>query len=159
MAITPKNMCLYKYKGKQRGAFMYGFWGYNSSLTNTIAGISAGLSIANGVLDGFKAKNDGASTGDAIAAGINTAGYGVANALFGSVIDRNTGSYAGSFMNTASMGNPSQATESLFGAALMSSFMRPMFGYPMMYASPMMFSSASFLRAPMMMGNCCCWCC
>ena len=138
---------------------MFGCWGYNPNFTSTIAGISAGLSVANGVLDGIKAKKDGASTGDAIATGINTAGYGVANALFGSVIDQNTISYAGALLNTATMGNPSQATSAMFGTALMSSFMRPMFGYPMMCGySPMMFSSASFLMGPPMMGRCC-WCC
>ena len=142
---------------------MFGYWGYNPSITNTVTGISAGLSIANGVLDGLNAKNKGASTTDAISTGIISAGYGVTNALFGNVIDKNTGTYAGSMMTTAipslTGGNQSQATASMFSAAFMSNFMRPMCGYPMMMGYPMMFSSPSFFMAPPMMGGGCCYYC
>ena len=182
MAIVRENMRLYKYREK-RGIFMFGYYGYNPSFTNTITGISAGLSIANGVLDGLKAKTEGSSTSEAVATGISTAGSGVANAIFGGIIDKNTRTYAGSIMSTAipalTDGDPSKATPAMFGAALTTSFMPSVFGCssfgysPMMlggynpfmfsgmnstmmygYNNPLMFSGMNY---PMMGG--CCWYC
>ena len=135
---------------------MFGYW-YNPNLSNTIAGLQAGLAVANGIMDGVDAKKSGATTQEAISRGLTNAAYGVGNAYLGNLIDRTTMSYTGSAITSAipalTNNNPSAATPALFGTALMTSLFQPMFyGYYGM----MPFSSASFVNVPM--GGMCYYC-
>lgn len=72
---------------------------YNAGFSNLLFGINAATSCVRGLGDFFRAKNSGASTGEAAAAGLGTAAMGTGIALCGNAFDKGTGTYFGSIMS------------------------------------------------------------
>lgn len=167
----------------KRGKFMfgcmpiYGNCGYNPRFSDTVSGIQAGLAGLNGITNIFEAKNNGASTADAISYGMANASAGIGNALLGNVIDKSTHSYLGTTLNTVmptlTGNNPWAATPALASTALFSSAMHPFmhmnfmpmmpmatsFSYYSSWSSPMMFGGSMMMGGGMPpFGRFCCCC-
>lgn len=131
--------------------------GYDSSFTNTITGIQAGLAGINGIANYFSARTAGATPGQAVGYGLATTSMGVGNALIGNSVDQMTHSYWGSTMSNFMapvFNNPFMAT-SLMGPMFLPTGgfygLNSMWTQSMLFGSPMMYGMPSF-------GGFCCRC-
>lgn len=74
-------------------------WGYNPGFT-TAFGIFQGLSsIMSGISEGRQVKREGGTTGEAVARGIGTSLFGLANAGLGVAVNNSTQTYWGTALS------------------------------------------------------------
>lgn len=117
--------------------FGYGYCGYNPRVSDGVMLGQSILSGVNGIIAGLDAHyNRGADGLTSASVALGTAAVGSSNALLGNIIDKNTGTYTGSIMNStlSTFTNPFAANMGLTAGAIMSSpfinpFARP-FGMP-----------------------------
>lgn len=76
---------------------------YNAGFSNLMMGLNTGISCLRGLGNYFRAKNSGATKGEAIAEGLGTAALGTGIAMCGNAIDNGTGTYFGSAMSTLAL--------------------------------------------------------
>lgn len=104
-------------------------WGYNPRVSDGIAIGQSIISGLNGVVAGLDAKyNKGANDCQAAQVAFGTAAVGTSNALLGNIIDKNTGTYTGSILNStmSTFTNPFFANVGLSTTAMMTTpFMNP----------------------------------
>ena len=76
---------------------------FNAGFSNLLCGINTVTSCVRGLGDYFRAKNSGASTGEAIATGLGTAALGTGIAFCGNAFDKGTGTYFGSIFSSMAL--------------------------------------------------------
>ncbi len=78
--------------------------GFNPGISNAIMGIQIATAGINGISNGIRARNNGATPEQAAFCGLTTATVGTSNALIGNAINHGTHSYFGTLYSSFSPG-------------------------------------------------------
>ena len=81
--------------------------GFNPGISNAIMGLQIATAGINGISNGIRARNNGATPEQAAFCGLTTATVGTSNALIGNAVNHGTHSYFGTLFSSFSPGvNP-----------------------------------------------------
>ena len=80
------------------------YCGFDSGISNAIMGLQIATAGINGISNGIRARNNGATPEQAAFCGLTTATVGTSNALIGNAINHGTHSYFGTLFSSFSPG-------------------------------------------------------
>ena len=80
------------------------YCGFNSGISNAIMGLQIATAGINGISNGIRARNNGATPSQAAFCGLTTATVGTSNALIGNAVNHGTHSYYGTLFSAFSPG-------------------------------------------------------
>ena len=112
------------------GNYYGNYYGFNPGVSNVIMGLQMATASVNGATSALRAKNQGATTEQAVFRGLGTTFTGMGNAMMGKAINFGTGSYFGTLFSSFSPGVSNYP--SIFGNLFaMNSFAMNPFGFNM----------------------------
>ena len=119
------------------------YYGFNPGVSNAIMGLQMATASVNGVTNALRAKNQGATTEQAVFRGLGTTFTGMGNAMMGNAINFGTGSYFGTLFSSFSPGVSNYP--SIFGNPFaMNPFMTNTFGFNTFAMTPFVMNPFGF---------------